>query len=118
MTELRRHNLHELIDQRFDGKALRLAESIGRSPSYIYRIFAKNEKDRKNLGADLAREIEKTLNLPEFWFDQDHDHYDPFEAELLRVYRTSNDTGKTMLRVTAEAVRDHFNGSRDTTRDN
>ena len=112
MTQLRRDNLEALIDARFAGSKGKFADAVGRSRSYIYRIFAQTVHGGKNLGADLAREIEALLGLPNFWLDIPHPAgFDPFEQELLDIYRHSNDQGKLMLRVTANAVRDNFSNT-------
>lgn len=62
--EIRRTRLRELIVTRFAGRQVDLANAIGRQPDYISRCV--NGKTR--IG-DLARTIERELDLPIGWLD-------------------------------------------------
>lgn len=66
--DIRRARLRELIRTQFDGKQSRFAEKIGRPQNYISRVLTTG-KNRKNLGEELARHIEKTLRLERYWLD-------------------------------------------------
>jgi hypothetical protein len=62
-------NLRHLIETEFDGVDARLAERVGRQPSYIYRIFTDKEQHRRPLGEKLARDIERACGKPLGWLD-------------------------------------------------
>ena len=71
--ELRRHRLRVLIDQEFGGSQTALAGRIGRQPDYISRILG----GKKNLGDDLAREIESATGKPRYWLEATDDDAPP-----------------------------------------
>jgi SOS-response transcriptional repressor LexA len=68
VSEVRRANLRTLVAKYESQK--KLAELVGTHPVYISQILS--DKSRAKIGDTLAREIEKKLNLDEFWFDTDH----------------------------------------------
>ncbi len=72
LAEIRRQRLREIIDTRFNGVAAHFAAAIGREPSYVSRALTDNAKHRKNIGEDLAREIERALRLPAGYLDNQH----------------------------------------------
>ena len=73
IDELRRTNLRKLIDDRFQGVAAPLAKRLDLQPSYMSRLFTKNEDHRRNIGDEMARKIEGILGLPDGWMDTTHD---------------------------------------------
>lgn len=67
--------LQELIDQEAflggsHGAVARLAVKIGTNPAYLSQILSPNIK--ANLGHELARRIERCLELPFGWMDVPH----------------------------------------------
>lgn len=70
IKEIRRFRLRKLILTRFSGISARLAEHIGRQPSYIARIFSDNPQHSRNIGETLAREIEQACNLESGYLDR------------------------------------------------
>lgn len=65
----RRRNLELLIEERFGGIATRLAEAVGRQPSYVFRLFSDNPDHARAIGERLARDIENRVGLPAGWLD-------------------------------------------------
>jgi len=61
--EIRRENLRAIVKSRFNGKITGLAEAVDRAHSYISRCLTKNETHRKNIGEELARDIEAKLRM-------------------------------------------------------
>ena len=61
--EIRRENLRAIVKSRFSGKITGLAEAVDRAHSYISRCLTKNATHRKNIGEELARDIEKRLGM-------------------------------------------------------
>ena len=69
--DLRRQNLALLIRDRFGNNQSRFAAAIQKKPDYISRCLSEN-KHRKRIGEDLAREIEAAIDqLPRGWLDID-----------------------------------------------
>lgn len=72
IQDLRRKNLRHILDTRFGGVMSRLADAVGRQPSYISRMLAEEGKaGRKGFGEDLARKFEESLGLSRGALDQD-----------------------------------------------
>lgn len=70
--ERRRLRLMELRDTRCNGKAVTLAEKIGRSPSYVSRmLYPAGKKAKKRIQDELIEAIETAFNLPHGWLDQE-----------------------------------------------
>lgn len=73
VRERRRENLKRLIDERYEGKTGRLADALGKKRPTIYRLFAESDgAGARDIGEDLAREIERVHRLPMHWMDVDH----------------------------------------------
>lgn len=74
--EIRRENLRAIVKSRFNGKITGLAEAVDRAHSYMSRCLTKNETHRKNIGEELARDIETRLKIPPLTLDAlgTHDH--------------------------------------------
>lgn len=62
-SDIRRARLAQIIASQFNGVAAELALKIGRDASYISRIFTQKAEHRRNIGEDLARDIEIKLGL-------------------------------------------------------
>lgn len=89
MHQIRLKNLLLVIEKA--GSQARLADYVGIKSSYISQI--KSPKHPTNMGNDIARRIEKAMNLPFGWMDNLHDEQqtqasfhnpsiDPFPALL------------------------------------
>lgn len=63
------------------GSPSELVNRLGRGPSY----WSDRLRGRKSIGAELAREIEETLNLPKYSLDGDEEHSDFVELQLLDI---------------------------------
>lgn len=66
---IRRQNLQRLRQQ--VGSVRALADRIGTDPNYISQILSV--KIGRNMGHDLARQIENVFKLSDGWMDQQHD---------------------------------------------
>lgn len=69
--DIRRANLLKLIDERFEGNKGRFADTVGRKRPLIYRLFSDAEGSRRDIGEELARDIEHKLGLKPGWLDLD-----------------------------------------------
>ncbi|SFW77504.1 XRE family transcriptional regulator [Pseudomonas sp. NFACC04-2] len=70
IKDIRRFRLRKLLLTRFRSKQSALADAIGRSPSYVARIFSDKPEHSRNIGEALAREIESLCGLPAGFLDQ------------------------------------------------
>lgn len=76
--ELRRTNYRLLLDECFEGKALRMATKMGIKATSLSRLFSKNIEARRNIGNALARDMERAAKKPVGWLDISHqDAVDP-----------------------------------------
>ena len=66
LEERRRVRLRELIERY--GSSAKLADALGCTPGYISQLLTK----RRPVTEKTARKFERTLDLPEYWFDQRH----------------------------------------------
>jgi SOS-response transcriptional repressor LexA len=69
--QTRRENLAELIRESFDGKQARFADAMEFEPSFVSRLLSTTSS-AKNIGNNLARQIERKGSKPEHWLDVDH----------------------------------------------
>lgn len=78
--EIRRKNALLLLNSKFGGVKARLAEAIDRvrpdgermQPSYLSRVLIPGAVEARNIGPELARDIERASGVPGNWLDQDH----------------------------------------------
>lgn len=96
--ELRLRNLQAIIKDQFDGKAGRLADALGKKRPQIYRLFS-NSDNRRDIGEELAREIEAKLGLPRGWLDQE-----PSSAQPGAISPTARDFVSTTERLASEGA--------------
>lgn len=68
VKQIRKENLRNLYEKY--GGIAGVARSVETSESYLSQITSENGK--RNVGAQLARKIEKLLSLPHGWMDQSH----------------------------------------------
>jgi len=67
--QVRRENLLDVIGRRFAGNKSAAAEALRfTQPTLIYRYLS----GKKQIGAKLARKMERIAQEPEFWLDEDH----------------------------------------------
>lgn len=71
ISEIRRANLQSLMNDRFGGTKARIADELGKSPSYIARCLSLTiaPENRKKIGEEFARHIEAVLELPRYAMD-------------------------------------------------
>lgn len=118
-AQIRHRNFHKLytdfIDQRphlpHRGMLKLFAEQLGLSDRYLSHIKC----NRKNIGSNVARNIEERLKLPRGWMDREHDRLNPpvdeneklFIEMALTLFRTQQAEARefmiTMLRQRLEA---------------
>jgi len=79
IIEIRKDNLRELLE-RYDGRAVALAEAIGKSQSLVNQWLST--KTNKPMSNETARYIEEVLELPYGWMD--NLHRDSSLPEILR----------------------------------
>lgn len=66
--DTRLNRLRQLINDRYEGNTAAFADFIGKKRPQIYRLFSDG-KSQRNVGEDLAREIEQKHGLPVGWMD-------------------------------------------------
>lgn len=91
--DIRRKNLRNLMNDLFEGRQVELANALERSPSYISRILSTHgstsSQSNRNIGEELARDIEMRLNLPRYSLDYAADQQRPVGIEEpRRAYQT------------------------------
>lgn len=68
--ERRRQRLDQIRASRFEGSIVKLAQAIGKAPSYVGRmLYEEGKAGGKRIGEDVAREIEQALHLPPLSLD-------------------------------------------------
>lgn len=70
IKDIRRFRLRKLVLTRFSGKQSAFADAIGRSASYVARLFSENPAHSRNIGEALARDIERLCEVPVGFLDQ------------------------------------------------
>ncbi len=68
LYDIRRDIVAQLLESRFDGNKAALARAIGKDATTVSRWFSDTE-NRKNIGEQVAREIEERLALPRYTLD-------------------------------------------------
>ena len=99
IKEIRRLRLRKLVLTRFSGKQSAFADAIGRSASYVARLFSDNPAHSRNVGESLAREIETICQVPRGFLDK------PLtQMEILGAYDpTTNPPSIAKEKVEADA---------------
>jgi hypothetical protein len=72
ISEIRLNNLNKVLDEHFQGVKAHLANAIGVSPNNFSRYSSTNPKHRRTISDDIAREIERVIDLPRGWMDVAH----------------------------------------------
>lgn len=81
---IRPANIRRVVDELFDGNTGAFADKIGRPRPNIYGILRKTEGERRGVGEDLARDIERILHLDLYELDRPIDQaVDPSARALL-----------------------------------
>lgn len=71
IAEIRRHNLHQLVLQKFDGKRAPLARASLIHPNQINLMLSDNEQLRRPMTDHIAQKMETNLSLPEGFFSME-----------------------------------------------
>lgn len=82
---IRRRNFLSLLSRYETNREF--ADAVGRAPAFVSQI----KTGRRNIGDDVARDIERAFVLPEGWFDVSHDEVN----EQATAARTANSTTLT-----------------------
>ncbi|TKB53283.1 S24 family peptidase [Ferrimonas aestuarii] len=85
IEQIRLANVKKIIEERFDGVQVRFCEAINRKPQQISRYI----KGKTKLGGELARHIEKELDLPDGCLDSTEsidDNLDRTSAALKQYF--------------------------------
>lgn len=69
--DIRRENLKRLIAERFGGSKSSFGRELGRTSAQISQWLSEGKSSSRNLGDQVAREIEAKLGLEENWLDID-----------------------------------------------
>lgn len=68
--ETRRQRLLYIRDNLCGGKAIDVARTIGREPSYVSRmLYPEGKKQKKRIADEMVELIESSFNLPRGWMD-------------------------------------------------
>ena len=70
INAIRRLNVMHIICQCYNNEPSELAHAMGIQPSVITRRLNPAQKQARNFGDTLSRSIEKTVNLPSGYLDQ------------------------------------------------
>lgn len=71
--DIRRVNYRRLLAEKFDNMPSRLADKLKISRATLSRIFSSNKEARRNIGNNMARDIEQAARKPRGWLDMPHD---------------------------------------------
>lgn len=68
--EIRRQRLLYIRDNLCGGKAVDVARTLGREPSYVSRmLYPEGKKQKKRIADEMVELIESSFNLPRGWMD-------------------------------------------------
>lgn len=73
--EIRRRNLLELIERKYENNRSLFARSVDKNVNTVNLYLTTNEKLRRNIGERNARELEKMASLPTGWLDTESNSY-------------------------------------------
>jgi SOS-response transcriptional repressor LexA len=77
INEIRLENLKRILREECNGVQKQLAERLDKKPTYISRVIKSDSHQKRNIGDDLARTVEKTFNKPHGWMDSRHGINEP-----------------------------------------
>ena len=100
--ETRVARLKLLIDERFEGKAARLAHALDMKPPQLHRWL----KARQGVSEDSARAIEEKLGLPNHWLDEDAPYRTTPEHPVATEVREPDPRLYNVM--TVESIRHHL----------
>ncbi len=111
--KVREKHVGELIRERFDGKKSAFAKAVDVDPSIVSRWLTR--KNHKNIGEQLARQIEDKLGLEPNSLDRDAElavgesksasgHGWPFSPALRTKYKLLTDIQKLQLEARVEEI--------------
>jgi hypothetical protein len=93
ISEIRRENIKEIIKQRCGGVKAQFARTIKREPQVVSRWWASNPEYRRNVGHNLARDIEVKFNLKSGWLDIIHNENSDLEENFYRKQKLRFSSG-------------------------
>lgn len=70
--DIRRDNLRNLLNSRFDGKLVDFEKATGMFSSNLSKYLTENIKHRVGISSGTARRIEQSVGLSLGWLDIDH----------------------------------------------
>lgn len=106
-AQIRMQNITAILQKKFKGKKVSLANAIEKNPVIVQRWFSTG-KGHRNLGDKVAREIEGKLNLPRGWLDNMHEKMHDLEDDPQEKARLKIQAGEThVIPVTGNAILDH-----------
>ncbi len=98
LAEIRRRNLHQLLERRFEGVAADLARAIGRDDAQVWQLLNGPQNSGRNIGERMARHIEESLKLDpgaldrlDMMADQDSPAYLPRGAPIVGTAQLGDD---------------------------
>lgn len=102
--DIRRNNCKLLVEH--VGSMVAFAHQIERSQTQVSRFMGINPS--RNVGTSLARHIERSFCLPEFWVDTDHGHHpNPIMGYLGGVNQEKHNELHQILSDILQAVQEH-----------
>ncbi len=76
VEEIRHANFLRLLDERCGGKLVIMAQRLSKSPSQVSQLRNQSAHSRtglpRQIGPDIARQIEEAFELPRGWMDVEH----------------------------------------------
>ena len=81
VTDTRKHNLL-LLRRQYESDAA-LARATKTPPSYIWQVL-RDPEERRKLGEDFARKVERELGLEDGWMDTEHEPHNSGESTAER----------------------------------
>ncbi len=107
--EIRRENLHTVLDDDFHGSRKTMAERLEfEQPALLSRYLSTRPDTAKNIGPNLARKIEQIARRPTNWMDTDHktsrEHFTVQEPS--RHYGASRELDPDLMMQCMDVVRD------------
>jgi phage repressor protein C with HTH and peptisase S24 domain len=69
LSSIRRVNVEQLIEEKFEGRQARFAAAIGKPANYVWRLLTSGPH-AKGIGEEVARQIEDRLGLETYALDK------------------------------------------------
>ncbi len=103
INEIRLENLKRILREECNGVQKRMADRLDMKPTYLSRIIKTDSAQKRNIGDELARTVEKVFNKSHGWMDTTHGVNEPSQK-----YNTNKgmDIAPGMSSVNNAEVRD------------